>query len=345
MDRYRGVLIGIFFAFFSLIPLASQEKNLLQFVEENGLFLQWEPYREIGMLWHKGKTVSFRVGDPWILADFSVKLTVPAVSRKNGLLLVPKETLEAMKKILVPQDNSETPRIAAIFLDPGHGGKDPGTIGKHQVDGKDLVLAEKDLVLKVSMDLAELLKARYPDKKVILSRTNDLYLTLEERPEMANALPLKENEAVIFISVHANASLNPKAKGFEVWYLPPSYRRNLLNPKTSSDDPKEILPILNTMLEEEFTVESILLAKHILKALDNDVGDQTENRGLKDETWFVVKKAKMPSVLIEIGFVTNPEEAKRLVDSKYLKKLASAIYSGIASFIENFEKSVSKGKT
>ncbi len=329
-----------------LFPLFAfaQDRSILAFVEENGGLIQWDPYREIGMISSRGKTVSFRVGDPWMLVDFLTKIPIQPSYRRNGSVRLPKDTEEIMKRILFPAPTHDGPRVAAIFLDPGHGGKDPGTIGRHLVDGKDLVIAEKDVVLKTSQELSVMLRSRYPDKKVILSRNDDSYLTLEERPEMANALPLKENEAVIFISVHANASLNPKAKGFEVWYLPPSYRRNLLDSNAKTEDPKEILPILNTMLEEEFTVESILLAKQILKGLEKEVGQETENRGLKDETWFVVRKAKMPSVLVEIGFVTNKDEARKLVDGTYLKRISTAIYSGIVSFIDSFENPSSKGK-
>jgi N-acetylmuramoyl-L-alanine amidase len=99
------------------------------------------------------------------------------------------------------------------------------------------------------------------------------------------------------------------------------------------------------MLEEEYTIESILLAKYILQGLDDAVGDISENRGLKDESWFVVRKAKMPSVLVEIGFVTHADEAKRLSDSQYLKKIARAIYNGMVSFIEYFDSTHAKGST
>ena len=99
----------------------------------------------------------------------------------------------------------------------------------------------------------------------------------------------------------------------------------------------EILPILNTMLEEEYTVESILLARNILEGIDGMVGDRTENRGLKEETWFVVRKAKMPSILIELGFVTNKEEAELLADKNYLMKMSEGIYNGVVDFIIYFE--------
>jgi N-acetylmuramoyl-L-alanine amidase len=155
--------------------------------------------------------------------------------------------------------------------------------------------------------------------------------------EMANSMKLAPHEAIIYISVHANASLNSKAKGFEVWYLPSDYRRTLIDQESIGTESEDVIPILNTMLEEEYTTESILLAQRILKGMDEKLGEYTENRGLKEEIWFVVRKAKMPSVLIELGFVTNREEALLLSRKEYLRKLSHAIYNGTSGFIDDFE--------
>ena len=97
------------------------------------------------------------------------------------------------------------------------------------------------------------------------------------------------------------------------------------------------MPILNTMLEEEFLVESIKLASYILENLDEQVGDVSENRGLKEEAWSVVRKANMPSLLIELGFLSNQEEAALMAQENYLNKLAMGIYNGIVEFITRFE--------
>ncbi len=93
------------------------------------------------------------------------------------------------------------------------------------------------------------------------------------------------------------------------------------------------------MMEEEFTTESVLIAKFILDELDREIGAQSGNRGLKEEEWFVVRNANMPSVLIEVGFVSNPEEAVLLNDAGYLRKITTGIYNGLAAFIVHFERS------
>lgn len=334
--------------FFSLLALCGAavlfgtERELIKFAESTGIELQWEPFLEIGTLSVGYKTFKFRPGEPWILLDYEAKFSVKPLFKRNGILFIPEETADFVRGVFFPKKEGG-PRIGAIFIDPGHGGKDPGTIGRHKHNGQDLVLYEKDIVLAASLELGDLLRKRFPDKQVVFSRTDDRYLTLEERPELANAVKLEEQEAIVFISVHANASLNSKAKGYEVWYLPSHYRRTLLSTDNLDEETKSILPILNTMLEEEYTIESILLAKYILQGFDEAVGDVSENRGLKDESWFVVRKAKMPSVLVEIGFVTHPEEAKRLADPQYLKKIARAVYNGVVSFIEYFDSTHSKG--
>ena len=338
------VIQVILLAMYVLHPAASDGKSLVKFLDESGIELSWEPYLETGRLSAGYRTVSFQTGQPWLLLDGNAKIPCEALYKKNGILLVPSSTEKIIRDVFFPY-KAGVPRIGAIFIDPGHGGKDPGTIGRHKINGRELVVYEKDVVLEASLILDGLLKKKFPDKKVVLSRRDDTYLTLEERPELANGIRLAPEEAIVFISVHANASLNSKARGYEVWYLPPHYRRSLLTEDEVEEDSREILPILNTMLEEEFTIESILLARRILEGLDDEIGPVSENRGLKDESWFVVRKAKMPSVLVEIGFVTNPDEAVRLADPRHLQKIARAIYNGVVSFVRYFEETHEKGSS
>ncbi len=92
-------------------------------------------------------------------------------------------------------------------------------------------------------------------------------------------------------------------------------------------------------MEEEYTTESILIAKFIMDGLNAQIGSKTVSRGIKAEEWFVVKNSKMPSVLIELGFVSNPAEAALLNDKAYLQKSALGIYNGITAFVSHFERS------
>ena len=198
-------------------------------------------------------------------------------------------------------------------------------------------MVEKDLALDVGRMVRDSLRARFPDKRVLLSREGDTYPTLEKRVEMANEVDLGEREAIIYVSIHANASFNKNAKGFEVWYLNPEYRRTVLDTDPKDSINKSIAPILNAMLEEEFTTESIILARDIVANLKAAIGSKSPDRGLRAEEWFVVRNARMPSVLVEMGFVTNPEEARLLASDDYLKKVADGIYTGISGFVSDFE--------
>jgi N-acetylmuramoyl-L-alanine amidase len=154
---------------------------------------------------------------------------------------------------------------------------------------------------------------------------------------MANSVKLGEHEAIIYISIHANSAFNPTSSGFEVWYLTPDYRRTVID-KTDKDS-AEILPILNSMMEEEFTTESVLIAKTLMDNLAGQIGKQSQNRGIKEESWFVVRNARMPSVLVELGFVSNPDEVRLLANDDYLQKCATGIYNGLSTFISHFENS------
>ena len=338
----KPVRLLVLLILLSLLPAAYLfgDIQLLPLLDELNTQLQWEPYRQLGVLRNGQDSLVFKDGEPWVLVNYKEKVEDVAIFSQDGALTITEKGAEYLRT-LFGRDmvGSDVPRIAAILIDPGHGGKDPGTIGRHTINDKKLVLYEKEIVLDISLDVYRRLKNTYPGKRILLTRQSDTYPSLEDRVEMANQVKLAENEAIIFVSVHANASLtNKNAKGFEVWYLPPDFRRTLLESDSVEEDTEDILPILNTMLEEEYTVESVLLARQILKGMEEKVGDITENRGLKEESWFVVRNAKMPSVLIEVGFVTNRDEVQLLADRKHLMKLSEGIYNGLVRFVNYFER-------
>ncbi len=229
--------------------------------------------------------------------------------------------------------------VAAILIDPGHGGKDPGAIGEHSAAGKKLRVLEKDVTLAIGKMLFASLKARYPERKILITREDDRYPSLEERVEMANSVTLGPNEAIIYVSVHANSSFNKNATGFEVWYLNPDYRRTLVEPSAEGGRDEAVSSILNVMLEEEFTTESVMLAKSISDGLRKQVGTQSPDRGIRADEWFVVRNARMPSVLVEAGFLSNAAEAGLLAREDYLRRLADGIYNGVVDFVGYFESS------
>lgn len=303
-----------------------------------GARLEYDPFLGIGSLRRGQTTIDFAVGSDIILQNYSSEQAVDPPVRLDGQVFFAETDADRIQAALLPQiRDSERPVIGAIFIDPGHGGRDPGTIGRHEIDGEPLVLMEKDIVLDISLQIRDLLEQSLPDIPVYLSRDTDVYLTLDDRTRMANEVELGDNQYIIYVSIHANASLNSRARGFEAWYLPPEQRRVLIDPDELDEDRRSIHAILNSMREEEVSVHSAMLGNELLSAMEGVIGGQSPNRGLKQENWAVVRNALMPSVLFELGFVTNEHEAQLLANDAYLRNLSIGLYNGLRSFIEVFE--------
>ncbi|MDR2375062.1 MAG: N-acetylmuramoyl-L-alanine amidase [Treponema sp.] len=305
---------------------------------------RWDPFFSSGTFVSAGHYLSFRTGEPgeqgFFLLDGTDIYNVPVPYLAQGLLYFPEEFVTTAEQVLFPRtggtvvENRPLFRIAAIIVDPGHGGKDPGAIGTFTENGRSWSSIEKEITLTVSREVHALLSRSYPDKRILLTRDRDVFPSLQERVDLANSVSPAENEAVIFISIHANSSFNKHARGYEVWYLDPDYRRELIDRSKYG----ESAAIVNRMMEEEFTTESIMMGQNILRRMEETLGNITPNRGLKAEKWFVVKNAQMPAVLVELPFVTNREDAGIMADDAYLKKFADAIYKGIVDFVDTFER-------
>jgi N-acetylmuramoyl-L-alanine amidase len=306
--------------------------------------LLWDPLFQSGIITSNNHSAVFQAGNAGdsslVLYDNKTLLNLPVPYTENGHLQFPEAFVAGLKSNIEESMRQDASRfhIAAIVIDPGHGGKDSGAIGNVKLNGKNTKVLEKDITLKVSSELFDRLQREFPGKQVIITRSGDTYPTLEERVAKAHSIPLKENEAVIFISIHANASFNKKASGYEVWYLSPDYRRNVIDPPKTGGA-VEVASIYNDMLEEQFTTESVLMAQSILQRFKEVFGGELPSRGIKAEEWFVVRKARMPSVLIELGFVSNEKDAALMTDSRGQTRFADAIFKGIVEFVERFEKS------
>jgi len=301
--------------------------------------ISFDPLTGAGIVERSGLRASFAVGIGCVLLEWSQAIPVEAPSNGPEGLVFPSSTVAALASAFGAREAQLKSHysVAAILIDPGHGGKDPGAIGEHQVGSAKLRVVEKDIALSVARKLHAKLKEAFPERKILITRGGDSYPSLEDRVEMANSVELTANEAIIYVSIHANAAFNKNARGFEVWYLNPEYRRKLVEPGAPGGPSDDIAPILNAMLEEEFTTESIILARSLVGSLQASLGDASPNRGVKAEEWFVVRNARMPSVLVEMGYITNLEEAKLLATEDYLRRIAEGLYNGIAEFIGYFE--------
>ena len=335
LNRLRASMAILLF-FVSTFAYALDALPLMEFGKKNKAAITFDSLTASGYIEQNGAFVSFALDQPFISLDWRDIKRVGAPYLDGGTVMIPADFAREVTAYLSMKNTPKKEKysVATILVDPGHGGRDTGAIG--EVSG--LRLFEKDLTLEVSKRVVELLKASYPSRNIMITREGDSYPTLDERVSMANSVDLKNDQAVIYVSIHANASFNKNAKGFEVWYLNPEYRRNVVDADTIKEKGTEIAPILNAMLEEEFTTESIILARKVYDRLGTAVGAMSPGRGIRAEEWFVVRNAKMPSILIEMGFITNPDEGSLLSGSGYLRKIGDAIYNGIVDFIDHFER-------
>lgn len=337
MNRRIFVLIAA--VLLSSHAVFSQTKwvNAVESAKKAGMCLYWDPLAQSGVLEKNGHQISFRAGDGFVLRDYKTIVTEDAPKVENGTLLAIESFMRSADSFFQTESDESPYRIGAILIDPGHGGKDPGAMATHTIDGKKRTIREKDVNLSVGLKLYDYLKKSYPDKKILMTRNTDVFISLAQRTEIANSVKLAENEAILYVSVHVNSNFDESASGYEVWYLSPGYRRQVIDSKTTDD--KSLSTILNSMMEEEYTTESILIAKFILEGIGAQVGNLSKARGIKAEEWFVVRNTKMPSVLIETGFLSNKKEAALLLDDKYLQKLSFGIYNGLQAFVTHFERS------
>ena len=298
---------------------------------QNGVFNLGEHFGVFSTAAEKGET-------GFLVFNNRELFNVPLPYNDNGKLEFPENFVVTLKDAFTRSFENDTSnfRVSTIIIDPGHGGKDPGAVSTQIINGKTVQVSEKDIVLKSGLILRDLLNKTYPVKKIIMTRDTDVYPTLEKRAEMANAVPVKDNEAVIFISIHANSNRNANARGYEVWHITSDYRRSLLDSSKHNYSP-DISKILNAMMEEEFTTESIILANSILEGFGREFGASIPSRGRKAENWFVVRNSRMPAVLVELGFVSNHNDAVLMTSDAGLQKLTLALYNGVKNFIGIFE--------
>lgn len=310
--------------------------SLPEIAKQTSSTLYWDGMSSRAILEKNGHHISFSAYSDLILLDYSSIIMSKTLTNNEGTMFAEKSLLTTITDLFASIPPESKFRIGAILIDPGHGGKDPGAIATYTINNSKSTIQEKDLTLTVSKELYTMLTRMYPDKKIMLTRDDDYFLSLSERTEKANTVELANNEAILFVSIHANSAFDKTAKGYEVWYLSPGYRRKVLT-DTSADE--ELQPILNSMMEEEFTTESILIAKYINDGLSKQIGTISPSRGIKEEEWFVCKNANMPSVLVEMGFISNEQEAKNLLQKEYLHKVTLGIYNGLTSFVKHFETS------
>ncbi len=232
-----------------------------------------------------------------------------------------------------------------IVLDPGHGGTDTGAVHSN--------IKEADLVLKVANKLKILLEKN--DKfQVTMTRAADRNISLPDRVKLAEG-----SKADLFVSLHANAASDQRAKGVEFFFqnnLPPDEEslflasqenQAVLNSAHASDDNSnelskkgDVAAIVEDLRRQNRLNSSLRLTQVLTQTWENDA--KASQATIKQAPFYVISKTSMPSVLIEVGFLTNPREAKRLTSSDYQTDLAQKIYSALVSYKEKVDKAEAK---
>ncbi len=259
----------------------------------------------------------------------------------GGLFFYQQTHAQEIKKV--------RPQVKKIVLDAGHGGKDTGNTGTERYS-----VTEKDITLEVTLKLGELINKYLKDVEVIYTRTDDSYPTLYERSELAN-----EEKADLFISIHCDAFTKPRAVGSSTFVMGLHKSKESLRiamKENSSiyleenqdkyegiNDVDKLL--IETMKQSVYLDNSLLFSSLVQDQFTNRVG--RVNRGVKQAGFWVISHNTMPSVLIELGFLTNPDEEDFLNSEKGQDYMASAIFrairdykvkiEGIETFIEQNE--------
>jgi N-acetylmuramoyl-L-alanine amidase len=220
-------------------------------------------------------------------------------------------------------------KIGKIVIDPGHGGHDTGTIGPNG-------LQEKDLVLEVGRRLGKMLETRL-GAEVVYTRKNDTFIPLETRTAIAN-----QQRADLFISVHANSSRDPDARGVETYYLnftssPEALEVAARENAVSEKSIYELQDLVKKIALKEKIEESREFAGDVQSSLHSGLSAKNpgiRNRGVKKAPFIVLIGANMPSILAEISFVSNPGDEHRLETSDYRQRIAESLYRGIAKYVD-----------
>lgn len=230
--------------------------------------------------------------------------------------------------------------LSKVILDPGHGGKDSGAVGAKSL--------EKDIVLDVAKRVGKLINDSLPSVETIYTRDKDVFIPLDERANIAN-----RNGADLFISIHANASVDKKIYGAETYVLGLHRSKDNLevaqkensvivmednyNSKYEGFDPNDAESyIIFELMQNRYLDHSIMMA---ISAQAEFTQLQREDRGVRQAGFLVLRQTSMPSVLVELGYISNPQEEKYLSSEEGKQKLAQSLYKAFKGYKERYDGS------
>ena len=289
--------------------------RLTDWARVNGLQVKWRSKTEVQAT-GKDIRLAFTVDSRKMsLNGTAVWLSHPVAARNGVAYIAPVDVTTAIAPVLWPERNAKNQRVRHICIDPGHGGKDPGNReGRRQ---------EKTYTLLLANELAaQLRKAGF---SVSFTRTSDTFVDLDARPALAG-----RRGADLLISLHFNSAARTSSAigGAEIYCLTPA--------KTSSTNARGAGANTGAYAGNKNNGRNMLLAYELQRALVRDSG--VEDRGVKRARFAVLRSAKMPAVLVEAAFMSNPAEARKIYDPTWRRKVAAAIVSGVRSYRTSVEK-------
>ncbi|WP_243373486.1 N-acetylmuramoyl-L-alanine amidase [Geotalea sp. SG265] len=266
-----------------------------------------------------------------VKGDRQPEISATKESIKEAPPLAEVAKIAAVEEKVQPAKKGKPAKIRRIVVDPGHGGHDPGAVGAGGT-------REKDVVLQIGLKLARKLKEEL-GLDVVMTRSTDVFIELQERTAIANKVG-----ADLFVSVHANASLNRNASGMETYYLnlAKTEKAAQLAAKengTSLEKVSLLQAVLFDLMANYKLNDSAHLADEVQKAAYGKANAQfpLKNLGVKQGPFYVLVGATMPSILVETAFLSNEREEERLKDPRYQEAVAEGITAGIKGYISTLK--------
>ncbi|MBN1869416.1 MAG: N-acetylmuramoyl-L-alanine amidase [Candidatus Omnitrophica bacterium] len=311
---------------------ADKEAYLKDICEQNNIDWQWDQVSQVATLQYRGANAKVLSGsDIVMIGDDRVTLSAPARTVRSSVIVPIDFQSKVVSRLYQEAGGARQyvlAKIRSIAIDAGHGGKDPGAIGRSG-------LQEKGVVLDICQRLKKLLQQRGFEVK--LTREDDTFISLAERTEMAS-----RSNVDLFISVHANASPARSLYGVEVYSAEElgfvdrietqrKMNEDLMFGNLSIDrNASDVKRIVSDMLYEHKQAESGALAGRISQTASKLI--KTKNLGAKTERFYVLRNTLVPAILVEIGFLSNPKEEKLMETSSYRQEIAQSLAEGISDY-------------